>query len=166
LAPPPAEKRLAHVFHHGCQRTCDDDQNPGGAVGEGAQTTSATANLGGTPTAVIFSITATVSGASQMTAEGGDAQIAQVGTLLPAPLSVRVADQFSNPVPDVTVSWAVISGGGSVAAPTSVTNASGIASIAWTLGPTTAAQVVRATAAGSGNFFATATPGQWCYSPP
>ena len=125
----------------------------------GTQTTTATATIGGNPTSVTFTITATTGGASQMSLNGGDNQTATVATTLPTPLSVRVADVGNNPVSGVTVTWTVISGGGSVTA-TSITNASGIASASWTLGTGAEVQTVRATAVGSPvNFIATGTPG-------
>src|SRR6185503_7698188 len=46
------------------------------------------------------------------------------------------------------VNWAVATGGGSVSAATSVTNASGLAQINWTLGSTAGAQTATATVSG------------------
>ncbi len=62
----------------------------------------------------------------------GDSQTAPMGSRLANPLVVRVVDAKGNPLPDVTVSWAVSAGSGSIPA-TSVTNASGQASAHWTL---------------------------------
>ena len=130
----------------------------------GTNTTAATATLAGGPAAVTFSATGQVGGATQMTVNGGDAQTDTVGHTLPTPLSVRVADALNNPVPGVTISWVVIDGGGSVSAPTSVTNASGVASINWTLGtamsPTDSTQSARASGVGSPiTFTGFTTPG-------
>src|SRR5205807_591021 len=97
----------------------------------GPNTLTATApGLTGSP----FTITASVAGATQMSVNGGDRQTGTVGQPLTTPLSVRVADQFNNPVAGVTISWAVISGAGSANPATSPSNASGIASTTWTLG--------------------------------
>ena len=119
----------------------------------GTETTTATATIGGTPTAVTFTVTAQTGGASQMKLSGGDRQTDTVGVTLPVPLSVLIQDSLNNPVAGVTVSWSVLNGGGSVSAPTSVTNASGIASINWTLGtamsPVDSTQLVQATAVAS-----------------
>src|SRR5256712_436291 len=113
-----------------------------------------------TATTVTFSISATAAGASQMTAAGGDGQTGTVGTTLPTPLAVRVADQFNNPVAGVPVTWTPASGSGSANPPTSTSNASGIASTAWTLGTAAGTQTVQATGAGSPvTFSATATAG-------
>src|SRR5439155_112805 len=73
-------------------------------------------------------------------------------------LSVRVADQFNNPIAGVTVTWTP--GSGSVDPTTSTSNANGIAATTWTLGTRAGTQTVQATAAGSPvNFSATATAG-------
>ncbi|HYK10632.1 MAG TPA: Ig-like domain-containing protein [Gemmatimonadales bacterium] len=114
----------------------------------GPETTTATATLGSTPTAVTFNVTATTGGASQMKLSGGDLQKDTVGVTLPVALSVQVQDSLNNPVSGVTISWTVLNGGGSVSAPTSVTNGAGIASINWTLGtamsPVDSTQLVQA----------------------
>src|SRR5207247_7739299 len=97
----------------------------------GTQTTTATATIGSTATTVTFSISATAAGASQMTAAGVDGQTETVGTTLPTPLAVRVADQFNNPVAGVTVTWTPGSGSGSVNPTTSTSNATGTAATTW-----------------------------------
>jgi hypothetical protein len=61
----------------------------------------------------------------------------------PAP-SVIVRDQNGNPMGGATVTFAVVSGGGSVTPPTATTDASGIAAGAWTLGATAGANVLTA----------------------
>ena len=132
-------------------------------VTPGTQTTTATATLSGTPTTVTFTITATVGGASKMTKAGGDLQKDTVGAALPTPLAVKVTDDFNNPVANVTITWSVIDGGGSVTPLTSLTTANGVASTQWTLGTRTGAdstQAVQATGVASPlNFLATARPG-------
>jgi hypothetical protein len=60
-----------------------------------------------------------------------------VNSVLADTLAVRVTDAFGNPVPGATVTWAVVEGGGSTAAGTSVADANGIARMTWTLGPAT-----------------------------
>src|SRR5947199_225433 len=126
----------------------------------GTQTTTATATIAGKDTTVTFSISATAAGASQMTPAGGDGQTGTVGTTLPTQLSVRVADQFNNPVAGVTVTWTPATGSGSVNPTTSTSNGSGIAATTWTLGPAAGTQTVQATGAGSPvPFSATGTAG-------
>lgn len=99
-------------------------------------------------------------GATQMALQAGNNQVAEAGTDL-APLAVLVRDGANAPVPGVTVNWAVGTGGGAVSASTSVSDASGIASIVRTLGPNAGAQTTTATRSGlSGSpvtFTATAT---------
>jgi adhesin/invasin len=129
----------------------------------GTQTTTASATLAGGPATVTFSITATVS-ASTMTKNGGFDQIDTAGATLPTPLSVKVTDNFSNPVANVLITWTVTDGGGHVAPDTSRTDGSGIATTSWTLGTTTSVadsvQSVRATGIGTPvDFLGYARPG-------
>ena len=101
--------------------------------------------------------------ATTMVKSAGDAQTAGASPLRPTPLAVLVTDAFGNAVSGRTISWAAVTGGGSVGSPTSVTNASGIATIAWTLGATLGGQSVSATSAGLAGspltFTATASSG-------
>src|SRR5207244_12273720 len=126
-------------------------------------TQTSTASVTGRPS-VTFTITANVSGATQMRDNGAYRQTGTVAPPLPTPLSVRVADGFNNPVAGVTVSWAVISGAGSPNPATSTSNASGIASTTWTLGTrrtaTDSVQLAQATGVESPlTFTAFAVPG-------
>lgn len=94
----------------------------------------------------------------------GNGQRGTVGQVLPQALVARVADGSGTPVPDVTVSFEVVSGGGSVASDP-LTDASGRARATWTLGTSTSVeQVVQARVLGVEGvavavFRATATPG-------
>jgi hypothetical protein len=104
------------------------------------------------PTSVATSITA------NSTTNG---QTGAVGTPLALPLSVLVDDQSGAPLSNASVTWTVVSGGGSVASSTSTTDASGTATILWTLGPTVGVDSVKGTI-GNGTsvtFTATATVG-------
>ena len=85
-----------------------------------------------------------VRGASQFTAPG--APLDQLVT-------VAVEDAFGNPVGDVTVSWEVVSGGGTVTPlRTTTTGSDGLAHASWTLGPQLGTQVIQARL---GDFFTT-----------
>jgi plastocyanin len=118
-------------------------------LGHTAGAQSATATLAGaTGSPVSFGSTATAGAATSMSAAQGGGQTGATGSALATALQVQVVDQFGNPVSGVTVSWAVTSGGGSVAPATSVSNASGIASATQTLPATAGVAVVTATAAG------------------
>lgn len=66
----------------------------------------------------------------------GNNQTGWAGQPLAAPLVVRVNDKGGDPVADVTVTFAVTAGGGSVQVATAISNAQGRASTAWTMGTT------------------------------
>ena len=78
----------------------------------------------------------------------GDGQQGIAGAKLPNAPEVRVTDQYGNPVPGVGVSWAVANGGGTLSAATSTTDATGHATVEWTLGPAAGQGSITATIAG------------------
>jgi len=80
----------------------------------------------------------------------GDNQSGAGGTTLPNPLLVLVRDANNNPLPNVSVSFALISGAGSVTPATAITDANGQASTALTLG-SSGLSMVTATAANIGS---------------
>jgi hypothetical protein len=76
----------------------------------------------------------------------GDAQTGTpAGTDVPAPLSVIVIDQYGFASPNVTVTWAVTSGGGSVSAASTQTDDNGTASVVFTAGPVAGSATINAT---------------------
>lgn len=77
----------------------------------------------------------------------GDGQSGTVGTAL-LPYYVLVTDLEGNPQDGVTITWTVVSGGGSVGEVIATTDADGLASAIATLGTTAGTQVVRAAAGG------------------
>jgi plastocyanin len=79
---------------------------------------------------------------------GGDEQAWYFGNPLPVAYSVVARDASGRPVPGVSVTWAVASGGGGVDPSVTVTDADGVASTTHTLGPTDAVQTVTASASG------------------
>ncbi len=79
---------------------------------------------------------------------GGVAQTALFGQAVPTAPAVLVTDAGSHPVPGVAVAFAIASGGGSLSSTTQMTNSSGVASVAWTLGNTFGANTMTAAAAG------------------
>jgi alpha-tubulin suppressor-like RCC1 family protein len=83
-----------------------------------------------------------------MTKSSGDLQSGPVSAALATPLSVTITDASGNVVSGVTVNWAVVTGGGLLGAPTSVTNSLGVATMTWTLGATLGPQTATATVAG------------------
>jgi hypothetical protein len=94
--------------------------------------------------------------ATRIAASGGTGQTASIGSVLPVPLSVLITDEADNPVPDVSVSWSVLDGGGTVT-PTSTSNSSGTASATFSLGTTLGQQRAQAEAAGLSPVVFTAT---------
>jgi len=89
-----------------------------------------------------------------ITAVSGDGSAAAVTTGVP--LSVRVTTDAGNVEEGVTVTWSVLSGGGSINA-SSITNAQGLATATFTLGQVAGVQKARATAEGAGGSPATFT---------
>jgi plastocyanin len=124
----------------------------------GTQTTTATVS-GLAP--VTFQATAQIQGATQMALSTGNGQSDTVLATLATPLAVLVRDQNGAAVGGVTVNWTA--SGGSVSAPTSVTNASGIATITRTFGSGAGLQAAQAAVTGLAGspvvFVLTATPG-------
>jgi hypothetical protein len=86
-----------------------------------------------------------------------NAQTGVVGTALAQPISVQVLDQNGAPLNNAVVTWTVESGGGSVATPTTSTDASGTATVAWTLGTAAGLDSLKAAIASGMSVFATAT---------
>jgi hypothetical protein len=70
-----------------------------------------------------------------MAAISGTDQQGTPGTALAQPLSVRVVDAAGNAAPGVAVTWSVLVGSGSISPASSTTNAQGIATSQFTLGP-------------------------------
>jgi hypothetical protein len=91
----------------------------------------------------------------------GDHQEGIAGAPVRDSLVVRLVDTTGVGVPGRTVTWAVSIGGGSVAPETDASDADGVASTRWTLGPDAGANAVRATIAGAGfvTFTAVGTSG-------
>ncbi len=114
----------------------------------GAQSFEASATgLGGSP--ISFDAAAFAGRATQIVATAGDLQSAVVGTAVATDPAVRAEDQFGNPVPGASITFAVSGGGGSVTGPTQLTTATGIATVgSWTLGTVVGANTLTATVAG------------------
>jgi hypothetical protein len=119
--------------------TTTDDQGRASVVrtlgpAAGQQTTLASSErLAGSP--VTFTHTATAGTAAGLAVVSGNNQTAEVGTQLPADLVVRLTDEEGNPVEGAAVTWVVSIGRGSVTPENDLTDASGLASTRWTLGP-------------------------------
>jgi hypothetical protein len=86
---------------------------------------------------------------TSVTAVAGDNQPGLIGYRVNVRPAVRVTDASSAPVPNVTVTFAVAAGGGSVTGGTATTNAAGVAQVgAWTLGGSPGVNRLTATVAG------------------
>lgn len=79
----------------------------------------------------------------------GGGQTATVSSSLPAPIVVRVTDAAGHALSAITVTWAVASGNGTLAEPTSVTDAQGTATTHWSLGTVATEQSITARATGT-----------------
>lgn len=101
--------------------------------------------------------------ATMLAAFSGVGQTGGAGDELPEPLNARLVDQFGVPMEGVSVTWTVLTGGGSVEPTVTLTDASGIATTQWTLGDVLGEQSVQATtdpATTVAHFSATAVAGQ------
>lgn len=88
-------------------------------------------------------------GAALVTVVNGDAQTGFVGQALALPIVLRVTDALLNPLANVSVTFAVTAGGGSLGVSSLLTNAAGQVSLSgWTLGATPGANTLSATVAG------------------
>ena len=98
----------------------------------------------------VFTATALAGTPARISASAGDAQSAAPGAVLPTAPAVALADAYGNATPGITVTFAVVSGGGSVTGANAVSNAGGIATLgSWTLGAP-GPNSLTATASGAG----------------
>jgi hypothetical protein len=90
-----------------------------------------------------------------------DQQTGVAGTALAQPVGVVVKDQSGAEMANAAVTWTIVSGGGTVASASSATDASGTATVVWTLGPVAGPDSLKASIAtgSSVTFSATATAG-------
>jgi len=107
-------------------------------------TTAAMDGLKGSP--VSFHHLAVAAGTSGLFPLSGGGQTGAVSAPLPNSLKVRALDAYGNAIAGQAVNWAITSGGGSVAPVSGTTDASGIASAEWTLGPNLGSQTLTAKA--------------------
>lgn len=118
----------------------------GWTLGTAAGLNTLVASIAGAPS-VTFNATGTAGAAAAIALGGGGSQQAPVNTTLPVQVTVRVNDQYGNPVSGATVTFAVTAGGGQLVGASTTTNAQGVAALgAWTLGPTVGANSISASA--------------------
>jgi hypothetical protein len=114
-------------------------------TGEPSRNTTVAA---GATSELSFSITCTPTGvATRLEKVSGDPQTGPVGTVLGAPLVVKVTDASGDAVQGVAITWS-ITGGGSLSETSTQTGANGQASVTRTLGSTEGQQTTLATAEG------------------
>jgi hypothetical protein len=107
-----------------------------------------------------FQATGLASTPTSIAISSGDNQTAVISTRVSQPPVVVVRDAAGRAVADVPVSFSIVDGGGSVTTTSATTDASGLASTGWTLGPTPGLNHLRAIAtgvAGTVTFAATGT---------
>jgi adhesin/invasin len=112
-------------------------------------------------TAVSFSATGTAGAPANAIKTAGDTQTVTVNAVVPVAPTLRVTDQFGNPVESVTVTFNVAAGGGGLSGATRKTDNNGQAVVgSWRLGTAAGANTLTATAASlsPATFSATGTP--------
>ena len=112
-------------------------------LGTTVGTDSLMASIAGGADAIITA-TATAAAASAVHVTSADTLTVTAGTTT-APLVVKVVDQFGNPISGATVTWAV-TGGGTLSASTSTTDATGSTQVTLTTAATPGSYTVTATA--------------------
>lgn len=96
---------------------------------------------------VAFGATGVAGAAAQLAVSAGDGQSAVAGTEVAVPPAVAALDEFGNGVADVSVTFDVVAGGGSVAGASGTTDADGIFAVdSWTLGTSAGENRLRAVA--------------------
>jgi hypothetical protein len=95
---------------------------------------------------VQFSSTGEADVAAALVTLSGDGQRAMKGTTVT--VAATVTDQYDNPVPGATVEWVAAAGNGAPATPTTVSDATGKAQVAWTLATTAGGMAIKARLAG------------------
>jgi hypothetical protein len=121
-----------------------------------------TASATGVSPAVVFGATSTAREPAALTVISGANQTAAAGSALTDALVVKVADQYGNPVPGVTVNFSVTAGAASLSSATAATGSDGKAQVNVTLGTTPGTVTISASVTGvspAQTFTATATVG-------
>lgn len=150
-----------HVANDTVRTNTSGTASPGTwTLGNGAGTQELEANADGVGS-IRFTAQAAAGPINKLIRVSADAQPGVVGQPVQVLPSVRAEDAFGNPLSGVTVSFSVVTGGGTVQGGSKTTNAQGIATVdGWILGPTRGQQLLRASSGGIlANFAVTAAPG-------
>ena len=118
----------------------------------------------GNPITDNATVTVTAGAASQMSINAGNAQSAIAGDAVAIAPSVLIRDAANNPVAGVSVTFAIVSGAGTLVDSVATSDVNGVATLgSWTLGTTAGANSISATSTGLTNspltFAATGTAG-------
>lgn len=114
-------------------------------LGTTAGANTLTASAGSLPV-VTFTATGTAAAPSSITKATGDNQSGTAGSDISTAPAVTIKDAHGNLVSGATVTFAVVSGGGSVTGGTQATNAAGIATVgSWKLGTSVGGNTLSAT---------------------
>lgn len=98
---------------------------------------------------------------TSLQAVSGNGQSGLPGQQLPNPVVVRLVDAMGNGLAGRSVAWPVATGGGTITAAATTTDAAGRASATWTLGPAIGVNIVIPASSGfTATFTATGTPAQ------
>lgn len=119
----------------------------------GAQTATATVQ-GATGSPLSFSATATPGQPGDIQPASGDLQTGYVGTLFAVPFKVLVTDRADNPLEGAEVTWTELSGDLDIEAPTSTTDAQGLATVSVTAGDTAGPAQLGVSSGAVNTFFA------------
>ncbi|MBI2408413.1 MAG: hypothetical protein HYV19_08965 [Gemmatimonadetes bacterium] len=126
----------------------------------GLQTVTATSTVAATPYAVTSTVAAskTVTPAPPtLTIVAGSGQTVTAGLAVPVSPKVKVTDGAGNGLSGIPVDFVVLTGGGSVSAAQAVSDASGFASVTWTLGSNAGSNTLSASSSGGTPVTFTAT---------
>jgi hypothetical protein len=121
----------------------------------GSNTVNATLETG--VAGVEFTASATGAQAARLLITAGAGQSGVIGATLAQDLTFLATDALDNPKAGITVTFAVLSGGGSLSATSAITGANGTATVRWTLGNVSGTQSVIASAPGITPITVTAT---------
>ena len=90
----------------------------------------------------------------------GDNQTAAVNTPLGSPIQLLVVNQLGERLKNITVTWSIVAGGGTLSAAVTQSDDSGIAEVNYTTGPTPGTAIISAkvTSLFPLSFTATITP--------
>ena len=109
------------------------------------------ATLAGTSVSpATFSATAIAGPPASVSKLVGDGQTAATNNPVSTPPAVQVSDSYGDHVLGVAVTFAATAGGGTVSGGATHTDANGVATVGWTLGPGAGENRLTATVAGSG----------------